>query len=277
MAVPIAGAVVLAVAAAGFTHLGYSFPARSEPLRGTHVELRIQDGVSARELKAIRDGVLLVDRYLNRSLRRGVGHPVEARVARQDRCRRSESGERSLIGQASAGFLCVDTANIEWKVLMSGDRAAVTAVSGHEYVHVWQAELGCLPSGDRRDYRWIVEGMAMHLAWEALVRAGLATEARVRRTIRLEGDFDSNTEPLRTYEHEGGRPPQYALWHLAIRKLAREAAANGAAPRAKPTVALRAFCARIGAGLPWRAAFLRSFGLSVEEFYARFEAARPGS
>jgi hypothetical protein len=169
----------------------------------------------------------------------------------------------------------VDTANIQWGVLLSENRPAATAVSGHEYAHVWQSELGCLPSGDRREYRWLVEGMATHLAWRAMVHYGGASAALVRRTIRRGGDWESNREPLRTYEREGGRPPQYALWHLAVHGVLREAVARRAAPSRLPELALRGFCERVGAGMPWRAAFLRSFGLSVDEFYAGFEGSRP--
>jgi hypothetical protein len=255
---------------------GDGFSAGSERLAGTPVELRAQRGVGAHELHAIRTGVRLVDRYVDEVLGRPVRGPVEGRIARHDRCTDSESGERSLIGQAGAGFLCVDTANIEWQVLLSENRPAATAVSGHEYAHVWQSELGCLPSGDRREYRWLVEGMATYLAWRALVHYGGASAALERRTIRRGGDWESNREPLRTYEREGGRPPQYALWHLAIQRLLREAVARRGAASKVPDLALRAFCERVGAGLPWRAAFLRSFGLSVEEFYASFEASRPG-
>jgi hypothetical protein len=276
MTIIVAGFAVLAPAT-GFTLWpGDTFPARSAALAGTPAELRIQDGVTARELRAVRGGVRIADGYLRRSLGRGVLGPVEVRVARQDPCRSSESGERSVIGEGAAGFVCVDTGNVEWKVLTSTDPPAATVVSAHEYVHVWQAELGCLPRGPGRDYRWIVEGMATDLAWRALVSAGRVTDARVRRTIRRERPFDPGSRKLRHYEREGGRPPQYALWHLAIRSLLRTAVANSAAPAARPQLALRAFCAGIGAGVPWRAAFLRSFGLSVEEFYARFEAVRPG-
>jgi hypothetical protein len=268
--------VVLLVAGTAFARWpGDRFPAGSQGVAGTPVELRVQDGVTARELRAIRDGVVLMDRYIERSLGRRVQGPVEARVARRDRCRHDESGERSLIGQARAGFLCVDTANIEWKVLVSTDRPTATAVSAHEYAHVLQAELGCLPEGESRDYRWIVEGMATDLAWRALVRAGRVTDTRVRRTISRDRPFDPGSRPLPVYEREGGRPPQYALWHLAIRFLLRAAVDAGAAPAARPEVALGEFCERVGAGRPWRAAFAESFGLRTAELYARFEASRP--
>jgi hypothetical protein len=254
---------------------GERFPARSEPLAGTPVELRIQDGVTARELRAIRSGVRLVDRFTRRSLGRQVRGPVEARVALDDRCRRSAPSDRDLIGEGSGGFLCVDTANAQWQVLINSDPLAALAVSGHEYVHVLQAELGCLPKRDQQEYRWIVEGMATHVAWRALVSGGRASDARVRRAIERDGAFDSHSEPLRHYERAEGRTPQYAMWHAAIRSLLRAAVANGAAPVARPEVALRAFCERVGGGASWRAAFARSFGLSLDDFYARFDGTGP--
>ena len=40
-----------------------------------------------------------------------------------------------------------------------------------------------------------------------------------RHEIRENGAFDPNLEPLRSYENAGGRDPEYALWHLAVRRL----------------------------------------------------------
>ncbi|MGH2978253.1 MAG: hypothetical protein ACRDLQ_01275 [Solirubrobacterales bacterium] len=275
MTILIAGAAVLAIVAGVAPWWGDPFPARSEPLAGTPVELRIQDGVTVRELHAIRAGVRLVHRFARRSLDWEVRGPVEARVAREDRCRGSAPSARELIGEGSGGFLCVDTANVQWQVLIHTDPLAALAVSGHEYVHVLQAELGCLPERDAQEYRWIVEGMATHVAWRALASSGLASDARVRRTIARDGAFDSHSEPLRHYERAGGRTPQYALWHAAMRSLLREAVANGAAPAARPETALREFCERVGRGVPWRTAFARGFGLSPADFYARFEGPGP--
>jgi hypothetical protein len=119
-------------------------------------------------------------------------------------------------------------------------------------------------------YRWIIEGMATDLAWRALIDAGRATDARAKRTIRRDGALDTNLEPLANYEVETGRDREYALWHLAVRRLLRKAVDEGAAPRARPELALYRFCIRVGHGRPWRVAFKRSFGLSVASFYAHF-------
>jgi hypothetical protein len=266
--------LLVLAAGSGFAQLqAERFPARSEPLAGTPVELRIQDGVTARERQAVGGGVRRSHRYLRSGLGRTVRGPVEARIAHEDHCGGSDGGD-ALIGEGRAGLLCVDTTNLYWRWLISNDVVAATALSAHEYVHVLQAELGCLPGGDGRDYRWIVEGMADHLGWRALVWSGRTTDARVRRTIRRDEPF-SNPRLLREFEQAGGRTQQYALWHLAIRRLLDEAVKAGAVARARPEVALIRFCERVGAGGTWRASFIRSFGISAYDFYARFEESRP--
>jgi hypothetical protein len=250
------------------------FPARSERLAGIPVELRIQDGVSARELRAIRDGLYLVQRHASGPLRRAVRGPVEARVARSNGCHPFEDAGGASVGEGKKGFLCIDTASLGWQWLVRKDLAAATAVSAHEYVHVLQGELGCLPEPGEQHFRWILEGMANEVAWRGLVEAGRVTDTRVERTMLENGAFDSNLDPLQRYEREGGRDPEYALWQLAVRQLLRRAVASGAAPAARPELALQRFCARVGGGQPWRAAFASSFGLSLRSFYTGFELAR---
>jgi hypothetical protein len=178
------------------------------------------------------------------------------------------------VGEAEKGFLCIDTASPAWRWLMLKDRLAASAAAGHEYVHVLQGELGCLHSPSGESFRWLMEGMAEEVSWQALVAAHRTTEGGIAREIRDNGALDDNLEPLRRYETEGGRDPEYALWHLAVRRLLREAAASGAAPAGRPELTLRRFCDRVGAGKPWRLAFAQSFGVPVERFYDRFERER---
>ena len=157
---------------------------------------------------------------------------------------------------------------------MLRDFVSATSISAHEYVHVMQAELGCLPDRDRQRYRWIVEGMANHLAWRALAAAGRATPARVRRTVRESGAFSPGLGPLRSYERDGGRDQEYALWQFAVGMLVRDAVADGDASATRPDRSLVRFCRLVGSGRSWRRAFVDSFGLSPRRFYVRFEAAR---
>lgn len=250
------------------------FPARSVPVTGVPVELRVQDGVGAGELRAIRVGLRVTDRFMRRSLGHTVDGHVEARVARDNGCRPFQEAGAALVGEAERGFMCVDTASPAWRWLMLRDRVAASQSTGHEYVHVLQGELGCLRSPRDERYRWVLEGMAEDVAWQALVAAGRVSRAGVRRRIRDDGAFDPNLLPLEAYEREGGRDPEYALWHFAVERLLATAVASGAVSARHPQVALERFCARVGEGRPWKAAFRRSFGLPVGRFYASIEKIR---
>lgn len=272
LAFAVIGLLVL-LASGGFIYWQKTrFPARSEALAGTPIELRVQDGVSGRELRAIRGGLRAMQRYMERSLGVGVHEHVEARVARKNSCRPFESSAGgALMGEGDKGFLCVDTSSLAWQYLVRTDFVAATAISAHEYVHVLQAELGCLQPGE---YRWLVEGMATHLAWRALVSAGHASEARVVREIRDDRPLSPTVGLLSGYERGDGRDQEYALWHLAVRRLLRRAMSSGSASRSRPETALVRFCNLVGHGRRWHAAFEHSFGLPVERFYANFQSDR---
>jgi hypothetical protein len=263
------------VAARAFALGGDGFAATAQQIAGTPVDMLVQDGVRDADVRAVAAGVRASHDFMHQALGRTVRGPVEARLAHEDMCPGGD-GDRSLIGAGGAGRLCVDTRNVEWQLLVRNHPDAAMAIPAHEYVHVLQAQLGCLPGGEHRDFRWIVEGMAGHVGWEALVWRGRTTDATARRTIRQDGARDPSNRPLRHYERSGGRTPQYAQWHLAIRTLLDQAVARGAAPRGRPEIALIRFCERVGAGARWRAAFMRSFGMPVFEFYARHAARRGG-
>jgi hypothetical protein len=255
------------------------FPARTVALPGTPVELRVQKGVQPRELRAVRRGLLLADRFMRRDLGRTVQKPVEARVARSNGCRPFESPTDSLVGEADHGFLCVATRNLHWRYLIQSEPAAATAVSAHEYVHVLQAELGCLSKGADQKYHWLMEGMADEIAWRALIADRLVSNARVagelrRDAIRVRGAYERGLNPLPAYERGDGADREYALWHMAVRRLVHVAVRAGAAPPDRPEISLKRFCERVGGGLDWRSAFDRSFGEPVGAFYADFAAFR---
>ena len=267
----IALALLGVVAARALAASGDDFPAREQPLRGTPVVLLVQDGVSRADVRAVAAGLRRADRFIRVALGRKVRGPVSARIARGDPCPGAD-GDRSVIGQGGEGGLCIDTANLQWQWLIRNHPRAATAIPAHEYVHVLQSQLGCLGDGQEREHRWIVEGTAGHVGWQALAWSGAAPDAEVRRWIRRDGAFDDpSLRPLRAYETQSGRTPQYARWHLAVRHLLAATARRGTASTSRPESALLRFCALVGAGRPWRSAFLAGFGVSVFGFYARFE------
>jgi hypothetical protein len=263
----------------GFSYWqGTRFPARTVDLADLPVKLRVQDGVQRRDLSAVTQGLRLVDRYMRTELRRTVRHSVQARVAHRNGCHPFESSSSDSIGEADQGFLCVATRNLHWQWVVRKDRPAAIAVSAHEYVHVLQSELGCLDHNAPR-FRWLVEGMAEEVAWRALISGGRVSNAHVERTMRTDalpprGLIGRGLYPLAAYERADGADREYALWHLAVRRLLRSAADARAVPRAHPEVGLRRFCERVGAGIEWQRAFERSFGMPVGRFYYEFEAFR---
>lgn len=263
------------VAGGGFVYWQKTrFPARSAPLAGTPIVLRVQDGVGRRELRAISVGLRAANRYMTAQLSRPVHGPVEGRVAHKNSCRPFQAAGGALMGQGERGFLCIDTRSLSWRYLVQTDFVAASSVAAHEYVHVLQGELGCLPPPREQHYRWLIEGMVTEVAWRALEQARRATGAGVRRAIRADAPLDPDLYPLWRYEREDGRDREYALWHLAVRSLMHEVEGAESVLQAPPELSLLRFCRRVATGEPWRLAFARSFGVSLETFYARFESAR---
>src|SRR4051812_11231599 len=156
IAFALASLAVMAVVC-GFAFLpGDGFPAaRSERLAGTPVTLRLQDDVKTADVRAIRTGIRLADRYMRRHLGRAVREPVEARVAGSAGCDLLRVSDGIPVGQAERGRLCIDTGSLGWQWLLLKDRTAAAAIAAHEYVHDLQAELGCLPGGRSERPRWL--------------------------------------------------------------------------------------------------------------------------
>ena len=88
-------------------------------------------------------------------------------------------------------------------------------IAAHEYAHVVQADLGCLPGGSEEP-RWLVEGMASELAWRALSERVAPPGTNFAAPSPDGGAFDSNLSPLERYETAGGGDAEYALWHGAV-------------------------------------------------------------
>ena len=265
----VAAAIVVVLLAGGLWAWDQiRFPARTEALAGTPIELRVQDGIPAGELALLRDGLRAGDRYLDRRLGGGLRERVEARLARRDGCEPFQDPGAGATGVAKAGFLCVDTSSPGWRDAARRDRGLARTIPAHEQVHAWQAERGCLPGPDEHELLWFVEGMAVFASFRAVTGAGLAprrSEARWRRAFeRGEGPV---TEPLATFERQGGGDRQYAMWAEAVERLVALAPGGERA--------LGRYCERIGGGASFRAAFRPAFGLSLEDFYARFERGRP--
>ncbi len=218
-------------------------------------------GPSATDINDVHEGVEWASAYLAAS----VGG---------DRTKRASA--RVVFGDGTARFCCLTsgpsfdivTTNPAWATPQAAAPDTWTAdderteLVAHEYVHVWQYDLGGV--GCMLGPRWLSEGMAESLAYRALVDGGRIAAAnldvftkRQLRTARyvtlrsLESAWPSDTNP-------------FAVGYLAVDRLL-------ASP---DPVALRRFCSRVGSGESWTSAFAGAFGTDVDAFYTRFEAYR---
>ncbi len=245
------------------------FPATDEPVAGTPITMRLQDGLGDHDRAAFVSGLRAGHAYLGRRTGWPVTVAVEARLAHGDPCEPFLEPGGGGTGMAKDGFLCVDALTPSWRRNARRRPAVAAGVSAHELVHVWQAELGCLRDSEDQEYLWLNEGVATAFAWWALRDAGRVDDAQLRSSIRDWGAFDAEVGELRAYERRGGGggDPEYARWHLAVRDLLRRA-------RRGPE-AVRDFCLAVGGRTPWRTAFAGAFDIDVEDFYRRFHATLP--
>jgi hypothetical protein len=157
----------------------------------------------------------------------------------------------------------VDTLAGGWRANVPAHPPVAESIAAHELTHVWQAQLGCLPSAGDHQYLWLVEGSATALGFAAVEAAGDIDARGVAAELQQWGRSARGlSTDLRRYEREGGGDAHYALWARAVQQLLR--------PRGP--VALRDFCRAVGRGTPWREAFAQAFGMTVDHFYATFSS-----
>lgn len=136
----------------------------------------------------------------------------------------------------------------------------------HEYGHIWQTSAGC-----RINYHtsppdmplWLVEGGIEWLAFEAAIRDRLISRAWAFWYVARENTDPSNTPPsLRDLERSSSLSSwayQYGAFASSYLLESRGLASYGR------------FCNEMRTGSTWQTAFLRTFGVSVDQFYADFE------
>ena len=214
-------------------------------------------GVDARSIADVHEGIDRVSAYL-------------ARTAGGDRSKtattRINTGASTYCCLAHLDGIDIVTGNSEW---VSPRAAAAdtwtadterTELAAHEYVHVWQGELGgttCMLGP-----RWLSEGMAESLAYRALVADGLIPQANMDTFTKRQLMAATTHPPLAQLESQwpdSANP--YSVAYLAVDRLL---ATNGNAP-------LRAWCTAVGRGVEWHTAFAQAFGETTDAFYARFE------
>jgi len=196
-----------------------------------------------------------------------------ARAAGGDRSRAATV--RIRVGDGTERYCClaqldgidIITGNTEWvSPLAAGvDTWSADAerkeLAAHEYVHLWQGELG--GSACMLGPRWLSEGMAESLAYRALIADGLIGASNLDTFTKRNLNGATTRPTLQQLETQWpGAANPYSVAYLAVDRLL---AANGPLP-------LRSWCQAVGRGVEWHAAFAQAFGEDTASFYARFEA-----
>jgi hypothetical protein len=218
----------------------------------------IGDRVNATDIAEVHEGVARAGAYL-------------AANAGGDRADRVTVNVR--VGDGTERYCCLTigpsfeivTSNLAWSAppASAPDTWASSTerneLAAHEYVHLWQYALG--GSACMLGPRWLSEGMAESLAYRSLVSAGVIPAANMdvfaKRQLR-----NARYVTLRSLERAWPADANpFAVGYLAVDRML---AANG-------PLALRTWCARVGRGEDWRAAFTGAFGQTPDAFYASFE------
>lgn len=243
------------------------FPADTEPIAGTPLELEVQDGVPDAEVGQVRAGLEAMDTYLRDEAGEHVTRPVQVRVSWSHGCKPFHSPTSGPVGWVDGSdFICLNAAHPTWRRAV-GEHAHFPAyVAAHEHVHNLQAQVGCFRDGDDHEWQWLFEGMATELAYRALVAADIATASDADAAIRQYKGLADDNGTLEDYERSSDAAGDaYGLFHLGARAALEEAGTPSA---------FVAFCRADARGVPWREAFETAFGISVPALYGRVEAER---
>jgi hypothetical protein len=257
-------AVIVAVVVAAVTGRFLPYQADREELTATPFVIRAQAGVPPLEEDRVRAGLVASHALLDESVGGDVGTSVEVRLTWSQGCQPHLGPTSIALGWADEDLLCLNASHPAWRQGVDGHVWFPAFVAAREHVHLWQQSLGCA-AGDE-EWHWLYQGMADHLAFVALERAGIVRPAQTAAFARELGGDDPGLGPLS--EHEAAAevtPATRGRFLLATRELATSATPQDFAD----------FCASTGQGVDWHDAFGDAFRIEVDEVQARV-AARVG-
>ena len=177
--------------------------------------------------------------------------------------------DRKIFGEAGDGFVYL---NLDRLPTYFRPYARRIEFSAHEMAHVYQWGLGNLGTVDLDHSKvrangpaWLVEGEATFVAARMMNWAGIVSYQDERR--RFENRALTRTEDLagfETYATLRFTPGTYELGALAVELLASSVGEE----------ALVAYWTALGPETTWQEAFETTFGITIDEFYERFEEHR---
>jgi hypothetical protein len=231
-------------------------------------KVEVAEGVPQEDVQQALMGIALVQAYLKTDVGGDIGEvSIGTYTVRFVTTGRLEAVDR---------VASINVKNPSWK---SGEDAEGSfpdaalvwhmQVAAHEYVHLWQHELGCLGRNSAPLGTWLTEGMAEFLAWQALIKAGYRTqEAVLLGEQNIAHTVARPTASLKSLQPKLQRYPSdtYAVSYLAVDQLIKHPVTG--------VRSLRHACESIAKGQSWEAVFQSAFGLSSKDFYLQFDTSR---
>ncbi|HEU4798186.1 MAG TPA: hypothetical protein VFT63_04610 [bacterium] len=243
----------------------FVFPARREPMAGTPYTLVIQPNVSSHSVELVKRGLEIADHYLGERLGRTITAPIDVRLSGFTPCTAVEPiPQLAATGSADARRLCINTRSRVWRSATADRRWIPLAVVAHEHFHVLQGQIGCLPPRGRTELAWLTEGSAVYVGWRSVIEADEVSAERAEELFNRLLTSRGALPRLRTYERKIEGDAAYTLAYNAFQMLIGRGSLSS----------YMDFCARVGSGENWRAAFTQAFGLTVDQFYGAFESSR---
>ncbi|GEM45512.1 hypothetical protein [Deinococcus cellulosilyticus] len=236
----------------------------AKTIEGTPHTLQTQPGVPAGHEELIATALQDAQKYFQDVLKTEVPQPVRVQLASISPCVPLQALGQPATAVANKNSICINSTRSLWKKVLKNEPTLGLTIVAHEHFHNLQGQLGCLPKGNAHEYRWWVEGTATYVGWQTEVHAGRVTPDEVEQEMRSWGAMRPDLKPLKAYETSMPGDPEYALAYRAVDRLVKRAGA----------ASLGQFCQQVGQKLPWKTAFEKAFGVSVEDFYQRFEADR---
>ena len=233
---------------------------RRTPSGPANVFYDVGDGVSAQDIHEVHEGVARAAAFISDSVGGVLKRPVVVRIY--------VGTDEAVCCLANANGFRIVVNHRTWRAPPAAGPETWSApaerseIAGHEFVHVWQGHQGTL--GCLNGPIWLVEGMPESISYRAMLRDGLIRQTTLD-AFEKEWVSSARYVPLRDLETSFPNDvhPYNVSWLAVDRVLAPG-----------PQTALRAYCERVGNGVPWRTAFAQAFGESVDSFYSRFEAYR---
>lgn len=241
-------------------------PTTPEPMAALPLlTYEVSDGIFEADLVPLRIGFSRASLFLSQHVGGDRQRPVIVRV-------RPYGGTQADIDPDGTSVIYIRIDHYARSATGFGLYVERQLVAAHEYVHTWHKDLGCLGAP-----KWFKEGMADYVAYETATRAGAVSDQEVL-------NFHSHIKraplqaPLADLEQTYSQAAYpYSVGYHAVRLLTSFGG----------TAALRTFCSAVAARLAtpvtatavrpyWRAAFLETYGISLERFYARFDEYRLG-